>query len=445
MIGMRRIGLVSLCLLLVVVGCGEDPMESRPDDLPSAAPAVDPVETDGGAPEVSEFVPGPLGAVEVAPGQEIQIRSLNTITGVTAFAGIPNQRGVELAIADYGPIAGRSVSLGTPLDDFCSPDGGQAAAQTVVADPTVVGVIGTTCSSSAAAAMPLISAAGTVMISPSNASPWLTSDMAGNVGSAYLPGYYRTCYNGLVQGRAVASFVRDHLGLERAAAIHDGDAFTQGLAQSFADAFEELGGVVTAVAAVNKGDTDMIGVLTGVEPGSPQAVFLPVFMPEAGFIAQQIGGVSGLERVTLVGAAPLLADNFMELPESEGVFLSGPDLRYGSNRNSITGASADGFLAAYEAAYGEAPSTGFWAHAYDATIMLLLAIDRVAVEVEGTLYIDRQALREELHRTSFDGITGSITCDEYGDCGAQRIAVVEHTDSRDVEAGKNNVVFEYAP
>ncbi|MYB45702.1 MAG: ABC transporter substrate-binding protein [Acidimicrobiia bacterium] len=442
---MRRIGLVSLCLFLVAVGCGEDQPQPGSGDPPSATSAVDSVEADRAVSEVSEFVPGPLGAVEVAPGQEIQIRSLNTITGVTAFAGIPNQRGVELAIADYGPIAGRSVSLGTPLDDFCSSDGGQAAAQTVVADSTVVGVIGTTCSSSAAAAMPLISAAGMVMISPSNASPWLTSDMAGNVGNAYLPGYYRTCYNGLVQGRAVAAFVSDYLGFDRAATIHDGDAFTQGLAQSFADAFEELGGVLTAVAAVNKGDTDMIGVLTGVEPGSPQLVFLPIFMPEAGFIAQQIGGVSGLERVTLVGAAPLLVDNFMELPDSEGVFLSGPDLRYGSNRNSITGASASDFLAAYEAAYGEAPSTGFWAHAYDATIMLLRAIDRVVIEVDGTLYIDRQALREELHRTSFDGITGSITCDEYGDCGAQRIAVVEHTDSRDVEAGKNNVVFEYAP
>lgn len=433
MIGVYRIGLVSLCLVLVAVAC-------RGGETGSAG-----AESSVDSTEAVVFTPGELGAVEVAPGQEIQIRSLNTITGVTAFAGIPNQRGVELAIADYGPIAGRSVSLGTPFDDLCSPEGGQSAAQTIVADPTVVGVIGTTCSSSAAAAMPLISGAGMVMISPSNASPWLTSDLAGNAGSAYLPGYFRTCYNGLVQGRAVAAFVRDHLGFDRAATIHDGDVFTQGLARSFADAFAGLGGVVTAVAAVNKGDTDMIGVLTGVEPGSPQAVFLPIFMPEGGFVAQQIGGVSGLERVTLVGAAPLLVDNFMELPESEGVFLSGPDLRYGSNRNSITGASADDFLAAYEAAYGEAPSTGFWAHAYDAAIMLLRAIDRVAVEVDGTLYIDRQTLRDELHRTSFDGITGSITCDEYGDCGAQRIAVVQHTDSRDVEAGKNNVVFEYAP
>ncbi len=77
--------------------------------------------------------------------------------------------------------------------------------------------------------------------------------------------------------------------------------------------------------------------------------------------------------------------------------------------------------------------------------MLLRAIDRVAVEVEGTLYIDRAALRDELSRSNFDGIIGAITCDEYGDCGSQLITVVHHTDSRNIEAGKSNVVFGFAP
>ncbi|MCH2427284.1 MAG: hypothetical protein MK177_08135, partial [Acidimicrobiales bacterium] len=44
---------------------------------------------------------GSLGTVEVGPGEEIQIRSLNAISGDVAFLGIPNQRGVELAIRDY--------------------------------------------------------------------------------------------------------------------------------------------------------------------------------------------------------------------------------------------------------------------------------------------------------------------------------------------------------
>ena len=242
-----------------------------------------------------------MGAVEVGAGEEIQIRSLNAITGDVAFLGIPNQRGVELAIADYGPIAGRSVSLGTGLDDLCSPDGGQASAQTIVADPSVVGVIGTSCSGAAVAASPLISNAGLVMVSPSNTSPALTSDLAGTPGSAYQPGYYRTAHNDLFQGRAVALFVRNELGLNRAAAIHDGDPYTQGLAQAFKDAFEELGGEVTTFTAVNKGDTDMVrGAHRDRRRVAPRRCSSRSSMPEpVTSSSEQAPGVSGLENTVL--------------------------------------------------------------------------------------------------------------------------------------------------
>ena len=444
---MRRLTSLGLALVLAAAACGGDGADEPPAaESSTTAAAEQPASaTAVVTQEVEEFAPGELGAVEVGAGEMIQIRSLNAITGDVAFLGLPNQRGVELAVADYGPVAGREVSIGAGLDDLCSADGGQAAAQSIVADPDVVGVIGTSCSGAAVAASPLISDAGMVMISPSNTSPALTSDLAGAAGSAYQPGYYRTAHNDLFQGRAVALFVRNELGLNRAAAVHDGDPYTQGLAQAFRDAFEELGGVVSVFTAVNKGDTDMTAVLTEVAAGGPQAVFFPIFMPEGGFIVQQAGGVSGLEGVTLIAADGLLTDNFMELPESEGVYMSGPDLRYGSNRNSITGKTAGDFLAAYEDEYGEAPSASFWAHSYDAATMLLRAVDRVAVESGGTLYIDRARLRDELDQTGFDGIIGRIDCDAFGDCGSQLITVVHHTDSRDIEAGKSNVVFGFAP
>ena len=127
------------------------------------------------------------------------------------------------------------------------------------------------------------------------------------------------------------------------------------------------------------------------------------------------------------------------------MYFSGPDLRYGSNRNEITGKSADEFLAQYESEYGEPPSAAFWAHAYDATTMLLSAIDEVSVDEGGTLLIDRAALRAAVDATMFDGIIGPVSCDAYGDCGAGKITVVHHTDSGDIEAGKQNVIFSFSP
>jgi branched-chain amino acid transport system substrate-binding protein len=284
-----------------------------------------------------------------------------------------------------------------------------------------------------------------VLISPSNTSPSLTSDLQGTAGDAYHTGYYRTAHNDLFQGRAVATFVFNELGLTKAAAIHDGDPYTNGLAQAFADAFVELGGEITAFTAVNKGDTDMVPVLTEVAASSPEALYYPIFMPEGGFIAQQAGDVSGMEEVTMIAADGLLTTNFLELPESEGTYLSGPDLEFGDNTSS-TGVSATDFLETYEATYGEDPSAAFWAHSYDATILLLTAIDAASVLQDGSLFIDLQGVRDALNGiTGFAGITGSLTCDDFGDCGSQRISIVLHLDSTQTEVTGENVVFQFAP
>ena len=224
------------------------------------------------------------------------------------------------------------MTFGTGLDDLCSADGGQAAASQIVADAQVVGTIGTSCSGAAAGAMPLISDAGHVMISPSNTSPSLTSDLAGTAAENYFPGYYRTAHNDLYQGRAAAEFMIDQ-GITKAATIHDGDPYTDGLATAFADAFDELGGDSCGRHRGGKGRHRHGRRSSPRWPGaSPEAIFFPIFQPEGDFIVQQIGGVPGLEDVLLMGADGLLVDGFLALPESEGMYFSGPDQRYGDQR-----------------------------------------------------------------------------------------------------------------
>ena len=387
---------------------------------------------------------GSLGIVTVAEGESVQIRSLNAISGPVAFLGLPNQRGVELAIADYGDINGFSVDLGTPLDDLCSAEGGQAAAQTIVADEQVVGVIGTSCSGAAVAASPLVTQAGMVMISPSNTSPALTSDFEGNAGESYNAGYYRTAHNDLVQGAAMANFVFSELGISSAAALHDGDPYTQGLAQAFSNAYQEVGGTTTGIVGINKGDTDMVPALTELATGSPGALFFPIFPPEGDHIAAQAPTVSGLEGTQLLAADGMLVDNFLELADSEGMYFSGPDLRFGANVNQGTGQNADQILAAYEAAYGELPSAAFWGHSYDAATLLLDAIAAASWVDDGDLHIDRAGVRQFLNSvSSYSGVTGTLSCDSFGDCASQKITVIHHESAANIEASKNNVVYAY--
>ncbi len=449
--------MLSFTLVAAACGAAEDAADTATDAAEDVAEEVEEAvdeATDGDDEEAMEeegdgeaMEDGGLGTVVVEAGAEVQVRSLNAITGDVAFLGLPNQRGVEQAIADYGDIKGFSISMGEGLDDLCSADGGQAAAQSIVADEQVVGVIGTSCSGAATAAAPLISEAGMVMISPSNTSPALTSDQQGNAGDNYNVGYYRTAHNDLFQGAAMAEFVFTDLGLTTAASIHDGDPYTEGLASAFNNAFEALGGEITGFTAVAKEDTDMVPVLTEIAQGSPEALFFPIFQPAGDFVADQAPGVSGLENTTLLAADGLLVDGYLELEQSEGMYFSGPDTRFGTNANQSTGVTAEEFLATYESNNGQAPEAPFWGHAYDATAMLLDAIDAASTEGDdGSLVIDRQGVRDFLNGIQgYEGIIGTINCDEFGDCGSQKITVIEHLSADDLDASKANVVFEYAP
>ncbi len=446
-----------LCLFLVAAACtsdddGTDQATATTADQPAPPPPAGTDDGDDGAdadPDepMAHLGDGSLGVVNVEAGDAIQIRSLNAISGDVAFFGLPIERSVILAVRDYGQIKGFDVDLGTTLDDLCSNDGGQAAAQTIVADDQVVGVIGTSCSGAAVAAAPLVTAAGMTMISGGNTSPALTSDLQGNPGPNYSVGYYRTAHNDLFQGAAMAEFVFNELNIGTAAAIHDGDPYTQGLAQAFTDAFAALGGTVTGFSAVNKDDTDMVPVLTEVAAGTPGALFFPIFQPAGDFIADQAPGVSGLENTVLLAADGLLNTNYLALPQTVGMYFSGPDQRFGDNVNQSTGKNANDFLAAYEADYGEAPAAPFWAHGYDATTLLLDAIDAASYVDGDTLVIDRQGVRDFLNGVQgYSGLIGTINCDGYGDCGAARITVVQNIGGEaNAEASMQNVVFSYSP
>jgi branched-chain amino acid transport system substrate-binding protein len=292
--------------------------------------------------------------------------------------------------------------------------------------------------------MPIISDAGLVMISASNTSPSLTSDLEGTAGDNYFEGYYRTAHNDLFQGQAAANFVFNELGLSQVALIHDGDPYTNGLTTAFENAFEELGGEIVIHTAVTVGQTDMVPVLTEVAAAGPELIFMPIFPAEATFIVQQAGDVSGLEDVAWMGADGISVENFMNLPESEGMYFSGPDTRFAENTNQATGLNGDQFLSDYQSEFGEAPSADFWGHAYDATTMLLDAIAETAVVDGDTLFIDRQALRDYLTDVSgYNGLIGEINCDDFGDCGAAVISIFQHNNLADHQASKANILYTY--
>jgi len=379
----------------------------------TAAPAA--TEAPTAAPAAGYTCGDPLGCVELGPGDPIKFGYALVTAGPNATLGQDSVRGMEIAADDMG-----NELLGHPIeivgeDSGCSPEGGQAAATKLASDTSLVGIVGTSCSSEARVGIPILTEAGLSMISPSNTAPDLTDP------AKHIYGYFRTAHNDKVQGRVAAEFVYNELKLTKAATIHDGSVYAQGLVNAFTENFEKLGGKVVSAQAVNAGDTDMRPVLTTIAAAGPEIVYYPIFVAEGGFITSQIREVPGLETVKTMGSDGIFSPDFIKAAGENvvGMYLSSPDF-------SAFGDAYQTFLKEHQAKYGEPPVSAFHAHAYDATNVFAAAIQKVAVQDGDKLYIPRTALRDTIAATKdFKGLTGNITCDPNGDCADPKIAVYE--------------------
>jgi branched-chain amino acid transport system substrate-binding protein len=361
-----------------------------------------------------------LGVVRVARGQPITIAYWMVVAGPDASLGTDTRRGVEIAIDDKG---GRL--LGHPIrligeDTGCNAEGGTTAATKLASNRAVVAAIGSNCSSEAVPGAPILWRAGIVTVSPSNTAPRLT---APDRGPGY-GGYLRTAHNDKVQGRVAAQFAYHKLGVRRAATIHDGSPYAEGLVGVFGDVFARLGGQITSQEAISPTDTDMRPVLTKLAAGRPQIIYFPIFIAAGGHVTRQAREVTALAAVNLMGADGMFSPDFLKAAggAAVGMYHSSPDLS-----PEALGPVYRTFLDKHQKKYGEKPLAPFHPHAYDAANMIFAAIEKVAKkDAEGNTYIGRMALRDALYATrNFKGLTGTLNCDQYGDCADPKIAVYE--------------------
>jgi branched-chain amino acid transport system substrate-binding protein len=378
-----------------------------------------------------------FGCVEIAAGDSIQLASLLSISGSTAYLGTDSNNGISLAI-DYldgkfdatpGELLGHEVEL-TQEDDGCAPEGGQAGATALAANPDIVAVIGTSCSGAAlGVADTILSDKGIILISPSNTNPGLTSE------EAHQPFYLRTAHNDKIQGAIVADFVFNELKIDSAATINDESPYADGLAAAFRDNFEALGGTITDIEQVSSTDTDLGPVFTNIASSDPGVVYGPNFPPVCGLSYTQ--GSDILAKGTVqIGSDGCLESSFLE---TVGAPIK--DFAYYASSPDVTAFQGGDFykneyLPAYEDQFGD-PTSVFNAHAFDASNILFDAIEATAVDDgSGNLTISRTALKDALFATSdYQGVTGTITCTPLGDCATDVSIGVYEYDHWPVEGG----------
>jgi branched-chain amino acid transport system substrate-binding protein len=370
--------------------------------------------------------------VTVSANNEVVIGLAAALSGEgLAPFGEDIKRGAELAIDARPTVKVGSAEFKVKLDaqdDQCSAEGGQTVANRFAGDNSIVAIVGPMCSSACRAAAPILDKAGYSSITPSCTAPDLST--------SNFTSFNRAVVSDAFQGRVAAEFIFNILSVKNVATIHDGSPYGEGLVAVMTKHFEELGGKVVAADAVNVGDTDFRSLLEDIAGKKPELIYFGGFAAEGARLAQQRSDV-GMSKVVFMGADGIKGGEF---PKLAGAAVEGV---YTSSSISAKSEALDKLLADYKKKYNIDPTGPFQANAYDATHMILDAVEKVGkVDDKGNLSVDRKALAEYIRSIKdFKGIVGTLTCDGTGECVVSDIGISQYDKDGnlvDAAVGKSN-------
>lgn len=331
-------------------------------------------------------------------GRDFQLGVAAGLTGINDQRGQELLNGVELALLDRPSLLVGNKSHPIDLitqDTTCTASGGINVANTFIASPDLVAVIGADCEESCKAGADLYDRAGITTISPACTSPILTQ--------ADNPSFYRTipshAYTAIASAQTALS-----TGWTSAVIIHDEQLSGAQLAIAFRNEYEAGGGNATFIT-IETTTFSMTNLVEQITQANPQVVYF------AG------------RDTTLIELRAMLA---LEMPLMGGLITSETDFLANSGTsadniilavlNAPNNPQLDALRQKYIAQFGAEPTSLAYAYAYDATIMLLDTAEKVAIDENGVLFVDRYALRQALLSYDGAGITGQIACGGDGDC-----------------------------
>jgi branched-chain amino acid transport system substrate-binding protein len=227
----------------------------------------------------------------------------------------------------------------------------------------------------------------------------------------------------------VVPFTLDHLKkakVTKIGLISDSGGFGKDGVAVITEEAPKAGIKIVANETFNPGDSDMTAQLTKIKNSDAEAIVMWTAGKEAAIIAKNVKDLD--IKIPLYGSHGIARKEFITGAgeAAEGVkFAAGKILvpeAYGTDTEEYK--VATDFIARYEAAFKEAPST-FAGHAYDA----LYLITEAAARVQGDL--TAAALRDEIEKTTgFIGIGGTfnMSATDHNGLAASDLTMYEVTD-----------------
>jgi branched-chain amino acid transport system substrate-binding protein len=262
--------------------------------------------------------------------------------------------------SDSGKLPGGLTLTPVRADSTCiDAAAATTAATNLVTNEGVVAIMGADCSGvTTAIANNVAIPNGVVMVSPSATSPALTNiDDDGY--------FFRTAPSDARQGEILANIVNEK-GIDTVAITYTNNDYGKGLADSFAAAFQALGGTVAINAAHEDGKADYSAEVAALQASGAET--LMVF----GYVDQ--GGVGIVQASLDTGAFDsfYFADGMygQSLIDSVGDEINGTVI---GTLPGVEGEAADKFKAVAEA-NGMDPTGTYVPESYDAAALISLAL-----------------------------------------------------------------------
>ena len=345
--------------------------------------------------------------------EDVKVAKIGVIaplTGDLSALGLGIRNSVDLAIKqanESNAIPGWKLEIATG-DDQGLPDPGRNAATKLAGDKEMVAVVGTLNSSVAQAVQPVLQGAGIAEVSPANTGPSLTRgpDYATDPKRAY-DNYFRTCTTDDIQGPFAAKYLLD-AGIKSVATVNDKKAYGQGLVEAFAAAYKEGGGKVVASETINPEDKDFSAVISKVKGAKPDALYYGGEFPQSGPLSQQMKA-AGL-NIPLMGGDGMYDPAYIELAGAK----SDNDLATSVGAPTDTLPTAKEYLKAYEEGGYDEPYGAYGAYSYDAANAIINAL-KVSLKDSEDVASALEPTIAEIGKVKFDGATGPVQFDEYGD------------------------------
>lgn len=268
------------------------------------------------------------------------------------------------------------------------------AARSLINQDSVHALVGPQYSQHAVPVGAIAERAGVPMVSPMSSSPATTADRE------YV---FRIAFLDAAQGKVMAQFARDTLGLDRVAVIRSlTSPYSSDVADRFIEVFQELGGEVSESSFPGGGPEVVQGAFREVLRSNPQRIFLPLQTEEVSQILELMAREE--IEVGLLGTDSWDAAILQELPAAQDAYLSHQWMW------TMEEAAAADFSRRYSQKYG-APPRSTAALSYDAVHILAEAAAR-------TGRLDGAGLTEAIATLPpHEGVSGTIDFDGSRDPG----------------------------